>query len=215
MDIKVAIFEDNRLILDALKAILDSTDGFRCTGIFANCNNLDRDIQLSSAHVILMDIEMPGLTGIEATRLIRERYPSIKVLIQTVFNDNDKIFNALCAGASGYILKSDPPAKLLEALAEVYNGGAAMSPGIAQKVLTFFVQKNVMLVPPEATNYDLSPREKEILSYMLAGFNFKAIASKMFISYETVRSHVKRIYKKLHVVSKAEAVLKATQQGFR
>lgn len=214
MDIKVAIFEDNKLIREALKIIVEGTEGLRCCGAFANCNDLEHDIELSSPHVVFMDIELPGRSGIEATKLIREKYPHIKVLIQTVFNDNDKIFNALCAGASGYILKSDSPEKQIEALHEVYKGGASISPGIAKKVMNFFIQKNVVLVPPEATDYNLSLREKEILSLMLNGHQLKSIADKTFISYETVRTHVKHIYKKLHVASKAEAILKATQQGF-
>jgi DNA-binding NarL/FixJ family response regulator len=214
-NINVALFEDNKLIREAWQIILESTDGFRCCGVFANCNNLENDIFLSNPQVVLMDIEMPGRSGIEATRMIKELFPQVRVLIQTVFNDNDKIFNALCAGASGYILKSDSPEKQLNALLEVYNGGAPMSPGIAQKVMNFFVQKNVMLVPPEATDYDLSVREKEILSLMLDGHQYKSIADKTFISYETVRTHVKHIYKKLHVASRAEAILKARQQGYR
>jgi len=215
MEIKVALFEDNKLIREAWQVILEGAEGLRCCGAFANCNNLENDLVLSNPQVVLMDIEMPGRSGIEATRIIKALYPEVRVLIQTVFNDNDKIFNALCAGASGYILKSDDPDKQLAALHEVYHGGASMSPGIAQKVMNFFVQKNVVLVPPEATDYDLSTREKEILSLMLNGHHYKSIAEQTFISYETVRTHVKHIYKKLHVASRAEAILKATQQGYR
>ena len=168
---------------------------------------------LIDADVVLMDIEMHGTNGIEATKTISAIFPEIKVLIQTVFNDSDKIFTALCAGASGYILKTETPAKQLDAINEVFNGGAPMSPSIAKKVMLFFQQKNIILVSPENNDYQLSSREKDILAMMSGGNNYRTIAQKAFISYETVRTHVKRIYKKLHVASRAEAIQKAQQQG--
>ncbi|MES2653490.1 MAG: response regulator transcription factor [Bacteroidota bacterium] len=213
MEIKVAIFEDNKLIREALQTIINGTPGFICTGTFVNVNQVEADVLFSRPDVVLMDIEMPGRNGIEATKLIKARFPEVKVLIQTVFNDNDKIFNAICAGASGYILKTDPPLKQLQALEEVYNGGGPMSSTIAQKVLQFFVRQNVILVQPEENDYDLSTREKEILSLMMEGYNYRSIAEKAFISYETVRTHIKHIYKKLHVACRSEAILKAKQQG--
>lgn len=213
MEIKVAIFEDNKLVRDALEAILNGTGGFLCTGTFADGNNLERDIRRSRPDVVMMDIEMPGINGIEATRIITEQFPEIKILIQTVFNDSEKIFHALCAGASGYILKNDPPSKQIEAVQEVFNGGAPMSSSIAQKVLQFFSKKNVILVAPENLDYHLSEREKEILVLITQGHNLRSIAEKSFISYETVRTHVKKIYKKLHVASRNEAIMKARQQG--
>jgi len=213
MEIRVAIFEDSKLIRDALQAIISGTSGFNCTGTFADCNRLREDIRRSDPDVVMMDIEMPGMNGIEATAALHENFPEIKVLMQTVFNDSEKIFKALCAGASGYILKNDSPAKQLEAIQEVFNGGAPMNPAVAKKVFTFFQNKNVILAIPGENDYGLSSREQEILTMMVHGHNCKTIADKAFISYETVRTHVKKIYKKLHVVSKSEAVLKATQQG--
>lgn len=213
MNIRVAIFEDNKLIRDALEAILNGTPGFTCTGVFPDANSIERDIKRSAPDVVMMDIEMSGSNGIEATKKVTDLFPLIKVLIQTVFNDSEKIFNALCAGASGYILKTETPAKQLEAIQEVYNGGAPMSPAIAKKVMQFFLQKNVILVSPEENDFELSEREKEILVLMGGGSNYRIIADKAFISYETVRTHVKRIYKKLHVASRAEAILKAQQKG--
>lgn len=213
MEIKIAIFEDNKLIREALQTIINGTPGFACPGTFPNVNQVEADILFSRPDVVLMDIEMPGRTGIEATKIITEKFPDVKVLIQTVFNDSDKIFNALCAGASGYILKTDPPLKQLQAIEEVYNGGASMSSAIAQKVMQFFVRKNVILVQPQETDFDLSIREKEILFLMMEGNNYRGIADQAFISYETVRTHVKHIYKKLHVASRSEAILKAKQQG--
>lgn len=213
MDIRVAIFEDNKLVREALETILNGTPGYTCCGAFADGNRWLQDIKRSEPDVVLMDIEMPGLNGIEVTTQLTAAYPALKILIQTVFNDSEKIFNALCAGASGYILKNDAPTKYLEAINEVYNGGAPMNPVVAKKVLGFFGNKNVILIPPEQNDYQLSQREKEILQLMVGGDNYKTIAGKAFISYETVRTHVKNIYKKLHVACRSEAVFKAMQQA--
>jgi DNA-binding NarL/FixJ family response regulator len=213
MEIRVAIFEDNKLVRDALKAILSGTPGYSCTGVFADGNRWEQDIKRSEPDVVLMDIEMPGLSGIEITKHIREKFPEVKILIQTVFNDSEKIFQALCAGASGYILKNDPPHKYLDAINEVYNGGAPISPTVAKKMLGFFANKNIILVSPGTTDYQLSEREKELLRLMVEGHDYKTIAGKAFISYETVRTHVKHIYSKLHVASRSEAIMKAIQHG--
>jgi DNA-binding NarL/FixJ family response regulator len=213
MDIRVAIFEDNKLVRDALQTIFNGTPGFTCCGAFADGNRWETNINRSEPDVVLMDIEMPGLNGIEITGKICERFPRIKILMQTVFNDSEKIFLALRAGASGYILKNDPPHKFIEAISEVYSGGAPISSAVAKKILSFFANQNVILVLPGNEDYHLSEREKEILRLMAEAFNYKAIAEKLYISYETVRTHVKNIYKKLHVTSRSEAVLKAIQQG--
>lgn len=213
MDIRVAIFEDNKLVRDALQAILNGTEGYTCTGAFADGSRWMQDVKRSEPDVILMDIEMPGLNGIEISSLILSAFPNIKILIQTVFNDTDKIFKALCAGASGYILKNDPPHKYIQAITEVYNGGSPMSPVVAKKVLGFFSNKNIILISPDNNDYELSSREKDILRMMVEGENYKAIADKAYISYETVRTHVKHIYKKLHVACRSEAVMKAVQQS--
>lgn len=213
MDIKVAIFEDGKLIREALQTILNGTPGYACTGAFSNGSNWELDIRRTNPDVVLMDIEMPGLDGIELTRLISQKFEGIKVLIQTVFDDSQKIFNALCAGASGYILKNDPPNKYLEAIAEVYNGGSFMNASVAKKTLNFFTQKNIILTSPEGTDYGLSEREKEILKELTEAQPLKNIAAKLYISLETVRTHVKHIYAKLHVANRTEAVMKAVQQG--
>jgi DNA-binding NarL/FixJ family response regulator len=212
MEIRVAIFEDNKLVRDALQTILNGTDGFICTGAFADGKHWLQDVRRSDPNVILMDIEMPGVNGIELSRLVLNEFSTVKILIQTVFNDGSKIFNALCAGASGYILKNDPPHRYVEAIREVYGGGSPMNPTVARKVLGFFTNKNIILVAPGNTDYDLSDREKEILKLMVEGHHLKSIADATFISYETVRTHVKHIYKKLHVVCRNEAVMKAVQQ---
>ena len=214
MDIKVAIFEDNNLVRDALQFILNTTSGYACVGAFENGRHWKQELERCHADVILMDIEMPGLDGIGLTKLISSEFTGIKILIQTVFEDNDKIFNALCSGAQGYILKTDPPNKYLEAITELYNGGSFMNAAVARKTLSFFTNKNVIRISPEDNDYHLSPRENEILLLLVDGMALKIIAEKLFISHETVRTHVKHIYKKLHVASRTEAVMKAIQQGF-
>ena len=212
MNIRVAIFEDNKLTRDAYQTILDGTPGFQCVGSFPDANELDFNIRKSTPDVILMDIELPGCNGIEATMYISQHNPSIKILIQTVFDDDDKIFSAICAGASGYLLKNYGLTRFLDAITEVYNGGSPMSPTIASRVLRLF-QKFAPVIPdPQKENLQLSQREKEILSLMVEGHTFHTIAEMNFISYETVRTHVKKIYKKLHVASASEAVAKAIRQ---
>ena len=211
MDINVAIFEDNTLVRGALETILTGTPGFNCCGTFPDANNCIDKVNRSKPDVVLMDIEMPGTDGIQATQLLSREFPGIRIIIQTVFNDSEKIFKALCAGASGYILKNDPPNKYLEAITEVYNGGASMNVSVAKKALAFFSQVNLQVFPKEDMEHQLSNREKEILSLMTQGMDYKTIADKIFISYDTVRTHVKHIYKKLHVNSRAEALQKAAQ----
>lgn len=213
MDIRVAIFDDNHLVRNGLETILNGTAGFECVSVNEDCSALHQVIKDTRPDVILMDIEMPGMNGIEATKELTASYPEIKVLIQTVFNDPQKIFNAICAGASGYILKTDPPLKQLDALKEAFEGGAPMSVSIAKKVLEFFTHSNVILVSPDNSVEKLSERETEVLGCMHGGKNYKAISEELFISYETVRTHVKHIYAKLHVASRSEAIFKARQQG--
>ena len=213
MQIDVAIFEDNKLIRDALVAILNGTHQYNCVGAFDNGQFWEERLQRSKPDIVLMDIEMPGLDGIELTRLITQKFENIKVLIQTVFDDTGKIFHALCAGASGYILKTDPPHKYLEAITEVYNGGSFMNAGVARKTLSFFTNKNIMMMAPQSEKFNLTEREKEILQRLIESRSLRSIAESLFISLETVRTHVKHIYKKLHVANRTEAVMKAIQQG--
>jgi len=210
MAIRVAIFEDNPVMRDAYKAILNGVEGYLCAGAFPNCNDLKHDIEKSNPDVALMDIEMYGIDGIEATRRLKEISPGVKILIQTVFEDEQKIFAALCAGANGYITKNISPVKMLDAIKDVYNGGAAMSPGIASKVFNLF-QK---VFPPQSSKpeYHLTEREKEILACMVEGLTLPKVAEKIFLSYETVRTYVKNIYAKLHVASATEAVAKAIKE---
>lgn len=158
--------------------------------------------------VVMMDINMPGISGIEAVQMIKEKFPQVNILMQTVFDDNDKIFAAICAGASGYMLKKTPPPKMIEAIRETYLGGAPMTASVAVKVLQMFRQQTA----GKTEFIDLSDREKEILALLVKGKSYKAIAADCFISIDTVSTHVRHIYEKLHVHSKSEAVAKAINQ---
>jgi DNA-binding NarL/FixJ family response regulator len=207
MNIKVIIFEDNRNLREGLFHLINGTPGFECAGAFANCTDIINDIRQTNPDVILMDIEMPGISGIEAVLIAKEKFPDVKILMETIFDDNDKIFQSICNGAEGYILKSTPPVQILAAIQEVYEGGSPMTPSIARKVLKM-VKHN-----PSAmkllNDFDLSDREKEVLKYLVQGMSYKLIGATCFISPETVNGHIKNIYKKLQVHSKSEAVAKA------
>lgn len=204
--IKVAIFEDNRSLREGLAAMIGGTPGFECVGAFPNCNNLLKNISQAKPDVVLMDIEMPGINGIEAVAMIKEEFPEIKILMETIFDDDEKIFNSICAGAEGYILKHTTPAEIMEAITEIHEGGSPMTPSIANRVL-----KMVKVRPEPVSNesFDLSSREKEILTCLVKGMSYKMIADTCFISIETVNVHIKNIYRKLQVHSKSEAVAKA------
>ena len=206
MKIRVAIFEDNRSLLDGLTAMIGGTQGFECVGAFPNCNNLLKNISQVKPHVVLMDIEMPGINGIEAVGMIKEEFPEIKVLMETIFDDDEKIFNSICAGAEGYILKNTSPAEIMEAIKDIHEGGSPMTPSIANRVL-----KMVRHRPdtPAKESFDLTDREKEILTCLVKGMSYKMVADACFISIETVNVHIKNIYRKLQVHSKSEAVAKA------
>jgi len=206
MEIKVAIFEDNKMLRESLEQLINSAEDMVCTGTFFDANRLERNMQIANPDIVMMDINMPGMSGIEAVQIIKEKFPQVQILMQTVFEDNDKIFAAICAGASGYMLKKTPPQKMIDAIRETYNGGAPMAASVAIKVLQMFrlqtkAEKNEFI--------DLSIREKEILALLVKGKSYKGVASECFISIDTVSTHVRHIYEKLHVHSKSEAVAKA------
>ena len=205
-DIRVCIFEDNTQLREGLFNLIDASDGFVCVGAFANCDDVIANISSVKPDVILMDIELPGLSGIDAVGLIKEKYPDTKILMETIFEDDDKIFQSICNGAEGYILKNTPPEEILDAIKEIHEGGAPMTPAIALKVMRMFKQN---LSSNKENSFNLSNREKEILKYLVEGMSYKMIAANCFITIDTVHGHIKNIYKKLQVHSKSEAVAKA------
>jgi len=206
MDIRVLIFEDNHSLRIGLAQLINLTSGFRCVGANEDCANLIKHVKESNPDVVLMDIGMPGMNGIEAVKILHEEFPQLKILMQTIFEENEKIFASIVAGASGYILKNTPSSRIMEAIKETYEGGAPMSPSIATKVLKMVVHHPSH---PNANNFNLSDREKEVLACLVRGMSYKMIADECSISIDTVRAHIRSIYEKLHVHSKGEAIAKA------
>jgi len=201
---KIAIFEDNLQFRDSLEFIIVSTDDMELCGVFEDTHRLSQRMEAIKPDVVLMDINIPGKNGIEAVKEIKEHFPAIQVCMQTVFEDENKIFASLCAGASGYILKSSPPDKILQAISEVANGGAFFTPSVAKKMLYNFQQQQ-----QHAEYIQLTEKEKEVLKLLVDGLSYKMIAEKAGVSFHTIHTHIKHIYDKLHVNSKGEAVAKA------
>ncbi len=209
--IKVIVVEDNDTIREGLKILIDGTPGYSCAASYNKCENMLKTLEKQKPDVLLMDIGLPGMNGIEGIKQAKAILPDLNILVVTVYEENDLIFDALCAGACGYLVKKTPPSRLLEAIKEAYEGGAPMSSHIARKVIDFFQQKKQ---PASGkTQSILTAREKEILSGLVEGNSFKVIADSLFISIETVRFHFRNIYKKLHVHSQSEAVAKAIKEG--
>jgi DNA-binding NarL/FixJ family response regulator len=203
MTIKVAIVEDNKSLRESIIALFSINEGFKLVGSFSNANSIVKDVMIANPDVVLMDIQMPGKNGIEAVKLLRGEFPGMKIVIQTVFEDDESIFQAICNGASGYILKRSTPNEYMQAIIEAYNGGAPITGSIAAKVLNMF---KVSQQINTTTDFNLSDREKEVLNHLVKGLSYKMIADKCGISYDTVRFHMKNIYSKLHVESMTEAV---------
>lgn len=206
MPVTLIIFEDNEPLKESLVVLLKSSAEFEVAGDFNNCSEAANIIRRLKPDVVIMDIDLPGKSGIEGTRIIKETRPDTSVIMYTMFEDDKKIFESLCAGANGYILKTTTPYKLFDAIKEVMEGGAPMSPTVARRVLQSFQQKNMKQL------YDLSNRENEILHLLTEGYSIKLIASELHIAYETVRSHLKNIYSKLHVNCGKEAIAKALKE---
>lgn len=207
--IRVVLFDDNNRVRDALAMLLDGSPGVEFIRAYADCSFLEKKINDTCPDVVLMDIDMPGMDGIEAVSRIREMAPDIKILMQTVFDDQERIFAAICAGAHGYILKNTLPAKIIEAIYEVHQGGAPMTPEVASKVLKLLAADAQPRLQEEA--FQLTAREKQVLQLLVQGKAYKMIAVELDITYDTVRAHIKKIYEKLHVGSMTEAVAKAIQ----
>ena len=202
--IRVAIYDDHIQRCESLKALLQKADEMECVGTYADCSHVEDDMLNAAPDVVLMDIEMPNVDGISGVGLIKKRFPQIRIIMQTVFEDEGKIFASLKAGADGYILKNASAEKIIQSIEEVHHGGASMTPSIALKVIKYFNQTK----GPES-NYHLTPKEKEVLTLLADGNSYKMVADKLNISFFTVNTHVKKIYEKLHVHSLGEAVAMA------
>jgi DNA-binding NarL/FixJ family response regulator len=203
--IKVVIIEDQRDIREGLAWIIRATEGFRCAGAFRSMEEALEKIGHDPPDVALVDIGLPGMSGIEGIRILKERYPKLPLLTLTVYEDDEMIFDALCAGASGYLLKKTSPARLIESLKEAMDGGAPMSPEVASRVIKLFRD----IRPPERADYRLTPHETRLLKLLVDGHNYKTAASELGVSVTTVAFHMRNIYDKLQVHSKSEAVAKA------
>jgi DNA-binding NarL/FixJ family response regulator len=211
MKIKVVVFDDNKGRQEALKLLIDISNDMECVGTFDNCTNVVRNIRDTQPDVVLMDIDMPGVNGIEGLKLIRINYPKVLIIMQTVFEDEEKIFEAVHAGAHGYFLKKTSPQRLIEGIRDATEGGAPMTATVARKVLEMFQNQPQNKIIKE---FDLTDRELNVLSLLMKGMSYKMIAETINVTYHTVNSHCKNIYEKLHVHSAAEAVAKARNQRF-
>lgn len=205
---RVVVIEDQRELREGLCVLLDMTKGFECVASFGSMEEALRKLDGTNADLVLTDIGLPRMDGIEGTRLLREKYPDLPIVVFTVHGEDDKIFRALCAGANGYLLKDTAPARIIEALLEVTNGGAPMSPDVARRVVDLFRKFS----PPAQSDYRLTEQETRILKMLVDGHHYKTAARELGISTSTVSFHLKNIYEKLHVHSKTEAVSKALRE---
>ena len=206
--IEVLIYEDNNDMRDGLAQLISRTAGLKLSGAFADCMATEAQVKKLVPDVILMDIDMPVITGIQAVQLIRHFDTDVQILMLTVFDTNEKIFDALCAGASGYLLKKTAPSKIVEAINDVYMGGTPMTPEIAKKVLGHFSKQPLK----NKEHYNLTDREKDILFCLAQGYSYKMIAAQLQISIDTVRFYIKQTYLKLQVNSAPEAIAKALRE---
>lgn len=208
--LKVAIFDDNADRREGLALLIGTDPDMQCVGQFADCRDVLRHVAETNPDLVLMDIDMPYVNGIKGVELIKSQFPNVRVLMQTVFEDEDKIFASILAGADGYILKQTTPTRLMESLHELAEGGSPMTPTVARKVLGFFNKRAQI---PAASEFQLSDRELDVLRGLVDGLTYKMIAARHNIAYSTVNSHVARIYEKLHVHSVASAVSLALREG--
>jgi DNA-binding NarL/FixJ family response regulator len=206
--LKIAIVEDQRDIREGLQILINGSEGYRCTGVYRSIEDALTRIAYDIPHVVLVDIGLPGMSGIEGIPLLRQRCPQSVLIMLTVYEDDDRIFGAVCAGASGYLLKKTPPARLLECLKEAVNGGAPMSPEVARRVIELFREVR----PREPSAHDLTPHEVRLLRLLAEGHNYKTAAAELGVSVNTIGFHMKHVYAKLHVHSKSEAVAEALRR---
>ncbi len=203
---KVIIFEDNYLVQQSLCAVLESDDQISVCGTFENAKGINRIYDTYLPDLVIMDIDMPEVNGLDGLSLLKQKNPEARVLMFTVFEENDKVLNAICLGANGYILKSSSGDKIIESVKDVINGGSPLTPAIASKILKHFPKTNYQ---SDNELQSLSPKEKEVLELLVKGFSYKLIAVQLNKSVETIRTQIKMIYKKLKVKSNAEAIIKA------
>jgi len=206
--IRVIVIEDMREVREGLAALINGTQGFKCVGSYYSMEAALSSMGEEPPNVILTDIGLPGMTGVRGTEILRQRFPEVPILALTVYDNDDQVFDALCAGASGYLLKNTPPARLLDSLREAANGGAPMSPEVARRVIRLFREFR----PPETAAYHLTAQETQLLKLLIEGHYKKTAAREMGISTNTVSFHLKNIYSKLQVHSKTEAVAKALRE---
>jgi DNA-binding NarL/FixJ family response regulator len=207
--INVAIIEDNNIIREGLAALINGTEGYKCVGVYPTSEKFLQQIMSVKMDVILMDIGLPGMNGIEALKKAREINPDLNILMLTIYEESEMVFQALCAGACGYLVKKTPPSRLLEAIKDIYDGGSPMSSQIARQVINEFQKEKIFDTNNE---YLLSNREKEVLNHLSNGKSYQEIGDQLFISVDTVRHHIRNIYKKLHVHTQSEAVAKAIRK---
>jgi DNA-binding NarL/FixJ family response regulator len=209
---KIALFDDSLDVRTGLAMLLNASNKYKLVGSFATAIDCVNEIKYCKPDVVLMDIEMPDVSGIEAVKLLKAAYPEIQIIMQTVFDDDDRVFQSICAGATGYLLKGHMAEKIFDALNELEEGGCPMTPSIALKVIT--KMKDLESAKTKKIDeYNLSAREKEVLTLIAKGKSHKQICDELFVSYDTVRSHIKKIYSKLHVGSKVEAVSKIIKEN--
>lgn len=206
---KVAIVEDLREIREGLGRLIEVTPGYRCTGIYGSMEEALEKIPYNLPDIVLSDIGLPGIDGIEGIRILKEQHPDLLILMLTVYDDNERIFDALCAGACGYLLKKTPSAKLIDSLKEATEGGSPMSPEVARRVITLFRD----IRPPARSDYELTPHETRLLRMLVEGHSYKTAAAELNVSVNTVKFHLRHIYEKLQVHTKTEAVAKAIRHG--
>jgi DNA-binding NarL/FixJ family response regulator len=203
--IKVAIIEDRREIRESLAMLIGGTNGFECIAAYRSMEDALARIGANLPDVVLSDIGLPGMSGIEGIRILKEKYPNLLLIMLSIYDDDERIFDALCAGACGYLLKKTPPVRLLESLREAVEGGSPISPEVARRVITLF--RDVR--PPGKADYDLTPHETRLLKMLVEGHNYKTAALELNVSINTISFHMRHIYEKLQVHSKSEAVSKA------
>lgn len=206
MPYQLLIFEDNARLRQSLELLLNEESDFQVAASYPDCDKADKQVEKYKADLVVMDIDMPGIGGVEGVKRIKSSHPEVKVVMHTMYDDDARIFDSICAGADGYMLKNTSPLQLVNALQEVMNGGAPMSPFVAQKVFQYFRQQKT-----DAEQFNLTARETEILELLVKGNSYKMIADKSNVSIDTVKKHLQNIYHKLHVNCGTEAVAKALQ----